>query len=70
MYSHYDRVFLDAGKAFYQSLTETVAITGLSLYELRSMEKEGTLPCTHTGNKTLVHVPMLLEYLEAKVFAQ
>ena len=62
MYSHYERVFLDAGKAFYQSLSKTVAITGLSLYELRSMEKKGILPCIHAGNKSFVNVPMLLEY--------
>lgn len=47
----------------YQSIKDTVKVTGLSEYFLRKQLAAGTLPSVRSGTKIFVNVPKLLEQL-------
>lgn len=47
----------------YQSIKDTVKVTGLSEYFLRKQLAANKLPCVRSGNKIFVNVPKLLEQL-------
>ena len=51
----------------YQSIKDTVKITGLSEFYLRKQLKNGILPHIKSGNKVFINVPRLLEQLEKGV---
>lgn len=48
----------------YQSIKDTVKITGLSEDRLRKLLKANKLPHTKSGTKVFVNVPQLLDKLE------
>lgn len=48
----------------YQSINDTVKITGLSEYYLRKQLKAGKLPHIRSGTKIFVNVPRLIAQLE------
>lgn len=48
----------------YQSINDTVKITGLSEYYLRKQLKAGKLPHIRSGTKIFVNVPQLVAQLE------
>ena len=48
----------------FQSIKDTVKVTGLSEFYLRKLLKSGNLPHTMSGNKVLVNVPLLVEQIE------
>lgn len=48
----------------YQSIKDTVKVTGLSEHRIRQLLKAGTLPHTKSGSKVYVNIPKLLEMLE------
>lgn len=48
----------------YQSIKDTVSVTGLSEFYLRKLLKSGNLPHIKSGTKVLVNVPSLLSQLE------
>lgn len=45
------------------SIREAARLGPLSEYTLRLLEKQGKLPCIHTGRKCLVNYDRLLEML-------
>ena len=53
----------------FQSVKNAARITGLSEFFLRNGLKAGTIPFVKSGNKYLIHVPRLLEQLNATVHA-
>ena len=48
----------------YQSIKDTMKITGLSEFYLRKLLKSGDLPHIKSGTKIFVNVPQFLEWLE------
>ena len=48
----------------YQSIKDTVKVTGLSEYHLRKLLKAEKLPHIKSGTKIFVNVPELLKRLE------
>lgn len=48
----------------YQSIKDTVKITGLSEFYLRKLLKTGKLPHIKSGAKVFINVPQLIEQLE------
>lgn len=54
----------------YQSVKNTAAITGLSVYYLRNGCKNGTVPHIMSGKKILINVPKLLDRLNAECAGQ
>ena len=48
----------------YQSVKDTVKVTGLSEFYIRKLLKAGKLPHMRSGSKVFVNVPKLVELLE------
>jgi len=51
----------------YQSIKDTVKVSGLSEFYLRKLLKNGKLPHIKSGNKVLINIPSLLNQLENEV---
>ena len=49
----------------YQSIKDTVKVSGLSEFYLRKLLKAGKLPHIKSGNKVFVNIPSLLKQLES-----
>lgn len=48
----------------FQTITEAARTTGLSQYSLRRGTKDGSVPHVKSGNRTLINIPLLLEYMD------
>ena len=51
-------------EAVYQSIRDTVQITGLSEYYLRTRIRDGKIKHIRSGSKILINLPVLLAELE------
>jgi hypothetical protein len=48
----------------YQSIKDTIKVSGLSEFYLRKLLKAGKLPHIKSGNKVFINIPSLLKQLE------